>query len=171
PTMVDVNGDGREDLVIGYWKGLRKSRLVLDAYLRNSGGGFSIAPRTTTLDPKDGDRSFVQYGHDLTGDDLADLVVRTEEHLLVYVGRSSKSGKNVVEPTPIEIPWQYGRPDEPFEVIITGNGVDSLDRNVSTTRPDVVALDDARPAQILAVFFGKEDLAGWARVVRLQVNN
>ena len=36
--MLDVDRDGREDLVIGYWKGLAGAKVVLDVYLREAAG-------------------------------------------------------------------------------------------------------------------------------------
>ena len=47
-----------------------------------------------------GDRSFVLYGKDLDGDAIPDLLIRGKPGLLLYPGRRSKSGKNLVAERP-----------------------------------------------------------------------
>lgn len=96
PALTDVNGDGNADLVIGYWKGLKDSAVVLDAYLRGADGRFATSPRTTEFDVEDGDRGMLQYGHDVTGDGLADLLVRSLDTMVVYAGEASRNGKALV---------------------------------------------------------------------------
>ena len=96
PVLADVNGDGNADLVIGYWKGLKDSTVVLDAYLRGADGRFATSPRSTEFDVEDGDRGMLEYGHDVTGDGLADLLVRSLNTMVVYSGEASRDGKALV---------------------------------------------------------------------------
>jgi hypothetical protein len=98
---LDVTADGREDLVVAYWKGLRDDRVVLDVYPRTADGGFSQKVGTTGFDVKDGERSFVGYGHDLDGDGLYDLVVTAKQSVLIYRGRPSPKGEKVVNKDPV----------------------------------------------------------------------
>ncbi|MDX1390675.1 MAG: hypothetical protein R3344_15910, partial [Acidobacteriota bacterium] len=101
---LDVTGDGREDLVTGYWKGLKDDRVVLDVYARTPDGGFSPKVRSTGFDVEKGDRSFIGYGHDLTGDALYDLVVVSDKRVFVYRGRPSRDGEDLVESEPFFSP-------------------------------------------------------------------
>jgi hypothetical protein len=66
--FVDVNADERTDLVLGYWKGWKKGKIVLDAYLGNEDGSFDDSPRSTVFPVEEGHRSYFDYGRDLTGD-------------------------------------------------------------------------------------------------------
>ena len=124
PTTIDVNADGREDLVIGYWKGLKDGKVVLDVYLREDDGWFDDDERTTALkvEPQErerprpsesersagrmsvGDRSFLDFGHDLDGDGLADLLLRAEDYLLFYPGLESSSGKKLITSDAVQLP-------------------------------------------------------------------
>jgi hypothetical protein len=100
PVLADVNGDQTADLVIGYWKGLKDSTVVLDAYLRGADGRFACSARSTEFDVEDGDRGMLEYGHDLTGDGLPDLLLRSLDTLLVYAGAASRDGKKLVSREP-----------------------------------------------------------------------
>jgi hypothetical protein len=92
PIALDVDHDGRQDLVLGYWKGLKNHHLVLDAYLQKDDGTFGTSARTTTFEVEQADRSFLSYGHDVDGDGLADLVLLAGNRMLVYLG-SAKANK------------------------------------------------------------------------------
>jgi hypothetical protein len=123
PALLDTNGDGRDDLVFGYWKGLVKSRVVLDAYIRTSEGGFDPSPRTTAFNVKNGDENLLLYGDDLDGDGVADLVLRNEEELLVYRGLRSSNGANLVASDPVRrLPMDGDDPPRPRIVDLDGDG-------------------------------------------------
>ena len=106
PIAIDVDHDGRQDLVLGYWKGLKNHHLVLDAYLQTEDGGFATSARTTSFEVKDARRSFLSYGHDLDGDGFADLVLLAANKVLVYPGspKSSKGRDLVAEAPRWELP-------------------------------------------------------------------
>jgi hypothetical protein len=98
PSFADTDGDGRDDLVLGYWKGLKDSRVVLDVYVRSADGSFATGARTTAFNVDDGYRGYFEYGHDLTGDGLNDLLVLDlHGRVLVVPGQPSKRGANVVD--------------------------------------------------------------------------
>jgi hypothetical protein len=151
PKLYDVNADGRDDLVIGYWKGLMGSSVVLDAYLRTEDGSFGRSPRSTELEIKKGDRSFVQHGRDLDGDGLPDLLVRGRAGLLLYRGRSSTNGKKLVQGRPLKILLDP-TDDLPEELVIevsSGDGAPRL-RGFSPGQPGLADLDgDDRPEILL----------------------
>ncbi len=97
--ILDVNGDGRDDLAIGYWKGLKNSRAVLEVYLREADGGFG-KPKTTAFDVKDGDRSLFEYGRDLNGNGRPDLLLADDDGLLLYPGLAFSPGRRLVAGKP-----------------------------------------------------------------------
>jgi hypothetical protein len=169
PSMIDVDGDGVEDLVIGYWKGLLDSRVVLDAYLRAADGSFVASPRTTAFDVKKGDRSFVQYGEDLDGDGLPDLLVRGAEGLLIYRGRSSRNGKKLVEPRPLTIPLGPA-PETPESVgveVDSRKGARWIER-FATERPRLADLEGDGRVELLLVDRGGRERPAGVRIVWLR---
>ena len=147
PMLLDVNADGRRDLVIGYWKGLSNDRVVLDVYLRQDDGWFAAAAKTTAFDVKpakrerkdskparpEPDRSFVRYGRDLDGDSIPDLLVRTPVSLLIFRGQASKNGEKLLTKVPLELPLSAA----------TGTG--------DPGHPRLVDLDNDGNAEILTV--------------------
>ena len=98
PSIVDVDHDGRQDLVIGYWKGLKDAHVMLDAYLRQTDGTFARSPVSTGFDVETGRRSMVGYGKDLDGDGTADLMLMAADRLLIFPGvAGSRGGRDLVE--------------------------------------------------------------------------
>lgn len=110
PSILDVNGDGLEDLVLAYWKGLKDDRVVLDAYLRQPGGGFARSAGSTQFEVEDADRFVLGYGRDLDGDGLAELLLRAGGRMLIFPGvRPGRKGKGLVEKNPRwELPGEQG---------------------------------------------------------------
>ena len=101
PHLIDVDGDDRQDLVLGYYKGLKDDRVVLDTYLRNTAGGFAITPSSTSFDVDDADRSYISFGEDLDGDGRFELILLSEKRIHVHRGSADvKRGKKLVSKKP-----------------------------------------------------------------------
>lgn len=97
PYVRDVDGDSVDDLILAYWKGLKDDRVVLDVYPGRSDGSLSSSPRTTAFDVAGGDRSFIEFGADLGGDGVADLLLRARGRLLVFGGNpAGEDGRALV---------------------------------------------------------------------------
>jgi hypothetical protein len=118
PRFIDVDGDQRQDLVLGYWKGLIGPRIVLDVYRQGEDGAFETSPMTTAFDVKEGWRSFVSYGEDLTGDGRPDLVVGSKSDLILHRGVRSSDGSNLVDRRK-SIPLITDLPLDEIEVNVT----------------------------------------------------
>lgn len=99
-SFVDVTGDGRRDLVVGYWKGLIDDTVALDVYVTKEDGTVYRAPRQTRFDVEEGDRSLLRFGDDLTGDRRPDLVVRAGGRLQVHAGLPTGDGRDLVAAKP-----------------------------------------------------------------------
>jgi len=98
PAVADVSGDGLEDLVLVYWKGLKESSVVLEAWLRAPGGGFESSPATTRFDVEEASRDSLAYGMDLDGDSLPELILAAGGRIRIHRGlRPARSGSGLVE--------------------------------------------------------------------------
>ncbi len=101
PVPIDLDGDGRQDLVTAYWKGLRSAKVALDAWMRRPDGSFATSPLSTEIDAGDGDKGTMMYGDDLDGDGLPDLAVTLGGRLLIYRGASARRpGRGVIDTKP-----------------------------------------------------------------------
>ncbi|MBD3868783.1 MAG: VCBS repeat-containing protein [Acidobacteria bacterium] len=156
PWILDVNQDDRNDLVIGYWKGLKNSRVVLEVFLRNEDGSFEEKPKTTAFDVEDGNRSYVAYGRDLNGDGLLDLLVSADARLLLFPGKESRNGKKLVDDEP-ELVLDVNLPESDQEGSVTINiGSDGASTVQSTALsiPSFKDMDGDGVAEILMVTRG-----------------
>jgi hypothetical protein len=84
PAVVDLDQDGRDDLVLAYWKGLRNAIAAMEIY-RGTGSGFE-KPRSISFDVTEGERGFIEFGPDVDGDGRPDLVLLANRELLVFPG-------------------------------------------------------------------------------------
>jgi hypothetical protein len=99
PRMLDVDRDGRDDLVLPYWKGLSKGHVEIDAYLQAEDGTFSRSARTTAFEVPEGNRSFISFSRDFDGDGRTDLLISQNGKLEIHAGSArSKKGDDLVEP-------------------------------------------------------------------------
>jgi hypothetical protein len=166
PMIVDVNADGIKDLVIAYWKGLKDDRIVLDAYLRDADGKFQEKERSTGFDVKDGDRGFLEYGRDLTGDGLPDLLVRNSEQLLLHAGLRSTDGKKLVDLEPDQIPLgEFSQLPGHTVISVSNEGVSSWQEIAAGQRPRLVDLDGNGRPELLFVKSTARDGLGVFRVL------
>jgi hypothetical protein len=168
PKVLDVNGDGLEDLVVGYWKGILDEKVVLDVYLAEAEGAFAKSPRTTAFDIKNGDRDFLLYGNDIDGDGLADLLVRGEKGLLLYPGQRSSNGKRILSSKPRTIPIGdlVGEPGY-TEVVLSSEGLDSRVVGRLSARPRLVDLNGDGRSEILMMRHGDSNRPAVVRVIHL----
>jgi hypothetical protein len=87
-TIADVDGDGRQDLVLSHPAGLRGKELIVSAWHGLGNGKFDPNPRRWKLGEEVTDW---RYGADLTGDGLPDLLVYVGDRLLLYPGEANGS--------------------------------------------------------------------------------
>jgi hypothetical protein len=164
----DLNGDGRQDLLLGYWKGLRNDRVVLDAYLANEEGSFRRSPGTTAFDMKGGDRSVLLYGRDLTGDGRPDLLLRSERGITVHPGSDpGGKGQRLVEEKPMwTLPLPEGIPGGSASSSFGTGGI----RSWTSSRiwgPYLVDLDGDGREEVLMLWNDGEPRRGRVLVLRL----
>ena len=83
PVLLDLDRDGKQDLVVLQPEGLGGGDLVIDTFFGQGGGRFE-RPRRLKLGDLDS-RVWI-YGRDLTGDGAADLAAITRDGLRVFAG-------------------------------------------------------------------------------------
>jgi hypothetical protein len=164
----DLNRDGHEDLVLGYWKGLKNDRVVLDVYLADGEGGFRRSPGTTAFEMEGGDRSVLRFGHDLDRDGRPDLLLRSGKGLTVHAGREpGGKGRGLVEERPLwTIPLPEGIPGGSASSSFGTGGI----RSWTSSRiwgPYLVDLDGDGREEVLMVWNEREPRRGRVIVVRL----
>ena len=98
PQLLDVNADGRQDLVLGYWKGFDLEHVALDVHLQAADGSFPSKPRSTELKVKDGSAFVLSYGSDIDGDGAPDLLLVAGGQVRVH--RGTPEGRQRVEKRP-----------------------------------------------------------------------
>jgi hypothetical protein len=85
--LSDVDGDGLEDLVTIQSKGLGGGKIHLEAFLSKPNGRFHPTSKRSTLELEFGAADF---GRDINGDGLADLVTASSTEVLVFLGEQAK---------------------------------------------------------------------------------
>lgn len=154
PYFRDVDADGLTDLVLGYWKGLKDHRVVLDVYAGNPAGGFSNSPKSTAFNVVDGNRSGLIYGEDVTGDGISDLILRGGGKLQVFSGSPGLSGIVARKPSrSISLGWSCQ--EGPLGEITIGVGAGqggmfhSLETTGGSPPPRLVDLDGDGRSEVL----------------------
>jgi hypothetical protein len=112
PVLADVDGNGSLDLVLPYWKGLKGSTAVLEAFPRRADGAFEATARRTELDVADGEKSWIGWGQDASGDGRPDLLLFAGKNVVLYPGMASDDGRRLVSAKPsARLPWPDDAPD------------------------------------------------------------
>ena len=157
-VATDLNGDGRQDVVFSYWKGIKDSTVVLDAYLRRSDGTFEKSPRTTSFDVEEGDRELLVYGHDLDGAGLPDLLVVSGGRLGLHPGASASDGRKLVDEKArwsVPLPFEHASGTE-ISVSLGAGGAGMETRATSAASPTPVDLDGDGRMEILLLGGGHD---------------
>lgn len=168
PEVLDLDGDGRDDLVLAYWKGLKDSIAALEVRKRLPDGSFAHA-KTFDFDVKDGDRGWTFYGRDLDGDGRPDLALRAEGAFLVYPG---SPGSQAIEHPVAKVPSRRIPLASDAMLSITAQSMSfgpqglSVEYDVDARLPRFLDLDgDGRVEAILA---GGSGAAGRVVIVRFR---
>jgi hypothetical protein len=165
PAVLDVDRDGREDLVVVQPEGLAGKTLVAQAWLGRGDGGFQPGGRKTVLDVEAEDWS---YGQDFTGDGIADLVAVSRDRMLAFAGLTDPKGKNVLE----RKPWSTAtlRPTSSGKTVQMSIGTEGTRVEaggvVEIGTPSLVDLDGDGRAEVIFLA-PNEGGRGSVRVVRL----
>jgi hypothetical protein len=152
PVVVDLDRDGRDDLVLAYWKGLKNTIAALEVYRGGAGSGFA-KPETTSFDVEDGERGFLSFGSDVDGDGLPDLVLLAKRELLVFPGTAP--GRALAKPVASSPSRRIALPDlpTPHRMAVTagleGFQIERLPGGLGT--PHLLDVDgDGRPEVLFA---------------------
>jgi len=154
----DVDGDGREDLVLGYWKGLKDSRVVLETWMQKADGAFARGAAGAAFDVEEGDRSTIQWGTDADGDGRPDLLVIANGALELHPGAS---GKTLVAKTASKRVTIGATGNSETEITVGGEGGrESLPLMTPVEEPiQPVDLDgDGRPEWLVLPSYGGRSL-------------
>lgn len=86
PAVVDLDGDGRDDLLIAYWKGLKNAIAAIEVYRGGVNPLFKSAG-SMSFDVEEGEKGFMAATSDLDGDGRGDLLLLAHHELVVYPGQ------------------------------------------------------------------------------------
>lgn len=160
PAVVDLDRDGRGDLVLSYWKGLQNSIAALEVYRGDAQSGFSKS-HSMSFDVDDGDKGFMEFGTDADGDGRPDLILLANHEMRVYPGEPPNHAVDKpVANSPsrrIALPADLPRADRSSIVLgLDGIGISRTPRGLGT--PRFLDLDGDARADV--VFAGNGDAGG-----------
>jgi len=84
-SVAELDGDGKDDLALVYWKGLSGSSVSVEVYSRGDGEVFRRSKRSAVIEVPEGDREQVALD-DLDGDGAPDLLVRSGGEIRMFRG-------------------------------------------------------------------------------------
>ena len=161
PAVVDLDRDGRDDLVLAYWKGLKNSIAALEIY-RGAGSSFEKR-RSISFDVAGGEKGFIGFGRDVDGDGRPDLILLANGELLVFPGADpTRAVEKAITTQPSRRIALPGLPStHSMELTAGANGFEVHRVAGGLGTPHLLDLDgDGRPE---AVFAG--DSAAGGRIV------
>jgi hypothetical protein len=165
PAVVDLDRDGRDDLALAYWKGLKNSIAAIEVYRGGVDHGFA-KPRSMSFDVENGEKGFLEFGADADGDGRPDLILLANRELLVFPGTApERAAERPVETRPSRrIPLMPDLPNAQGLSFSMGTDGFELHRSAGGLgTPHLIDLDgDGRPE---AVFAGDRENAGRVSVV------
>ena len=100
PIVTDLDRDGKDDLVVLQLDGMGGGEIIAETFFGRGDGRFETPGRRQKWDLQTRD---FHYGHDLTGDGIADLAVVEPRRLVVYPG-TKEPRKALLERKPLEVP-------------------------------------------------------------------
>lgn len=100
PVVTDLDRDGKDDLVVLQLDGMGGGEIIAETFFGRGDGRFETPGRRQKWDLQTRDS---HYGHDLTGDGIADLAVVEPRRLVVYAG-TKEPRKALLERKPLEVP-------------------------------------------------------------------
>jgi len=164
PAVLDLDGDGRDELVLAYWKGLKNAIAALEVY---RGGVSPILAKegTTAFDVEGGAKGFIAFGSDIDGDTRPDLLLMANRELLVFPGvAASRAIRKPVESRPSrKIPLPADLPDAQGDSFSMGTGGFQISRSAGGLgTPRIFDLSgDGRPE----ILFAGEATRGAGRAI------
>lgn len=163
PAVVDLDGDGRDDLVLSYWKGLKNSVATLEVYRGGIEPRFANA-RSMSFDVEGGEKEFLEFGGDADGDGRPDMIALAKGELLLFPGRDAAQAaeKPVATRPSRRIALPAGFPGASRTILSMGTEGLSFSREpVGLGNPHLLDLDgDHRPE----VLFAGDDVGGAGRI-------
>jgi FG-GAP-like repeat len=144
--VLDIDGDGDDDLVVAQLDGLGGGETRIEAFINSGRRGFEARPRATAIERP---AAAWHLGADLTGDGLSDLVVLAAGALEVYPTLAAGAPR-LTERRPR---WSIAGSDIPrvaHSVAVGERGVAVSDERPSRIgRPTTLDLDGDGRAEIL----------------------
>lgn len=148
PFVTDLDADGDDDLIILQLDGLGGGKVKAEAFINSGRRSFEARTRSSIIEQPPGGW---QFGTDLTGDGLGDLLLHTASRLEIYPTLPADSRKLVAK-KPL---WSFSGDDIPrveHSVSIGTGGVATSDEPPEAFGgPTTLDLDgDGRPELLLA---------------------
>jgi hypothetical protein len=149
PVVMDLDHDGKQDLVVLQPEGLGGGDLVIDTFFGKGNGRFD-RPRRLKLNNLEA--RLWRYGQDVTGDGVADLVTISKSGLSIFAGTSDPR-RDLLDRRPRQTVDLAGAQETVTVSVGVGSGGADVEssRSESFGGPHVTDLDgDGRPEILLS---------------------
>ncbi len=152
PVVLDLDHDGKQDLVVVQPEGLGGGDLVIDAFFGQGSPGSGRFERPRRVKLNNLKARFWRYGDDVTGDGAPDLITLSETGLRVFAGTADPR-RDLLDRRPRQT-FDFGAGKETVTVAVgAGGGGAELETSTSNPlgRPQLADLDgDGRMEILLA---------------------